>query len=41
MTPSPFVRCFYETGHEMVIDIHNKSKEDIHEHLINIVGKSR
>ncbi|KAF2880370.1 hypothetical protein ILUMI_25786 [Ignelater luminosus] len=41
MTPSPFIRCFYETGKQMLIDCDNKSKEDIHEHLLKIIGKTR
>ncbi|KAF5303088.1 hypothetical protein FQR65_LT08419 [Abscondita terminalis] len=41
LTPSPFIRCFYETGHQMLIDCDNKSKEDIHEHLINVIGKTK
>ncbi|KAK5645781.1 hypothetical protein RI129_004245 [Pyrocoelia pectoralis] len=40
MTPSPFVRCFYETGHQMLIECDSKSKEEIHEHLLKVVGKS-
>jgi len=40
MTPSPFVRCFYETGHQMLIDCDYKTKEDIHEHLLKVIGKT-
>ncbi|XP_019877486.2 probable 28S ribosomal protein S25, mitochondrial [Aethina tumida] len=41
MTPSPFIRCFYENGQQMLIDIDNRTKEEIHEHLINVVGKTK
>ncbi|RZB49898.1 L51 S25 CI-B8 domain containing protein [Asbolus verrucosus] len=41
LTPSPFIRCFYESGHEMLIDIDNKSKDEIYEHLIRVVGKTK
>ncbi|KAK4878996.1 hypothetical protein RN001_007142 [Aquatica leii] len=41
LTPSPFIRCFYESGHQMLIDCDNKSKEDIHEHVIKVVGKTK
>ncbi|XP_018562135.1 probable 28S ribosomal protein S25, mitochondrial [Anoplophora glabripennis] len=40
LTPTPFIRCFYETGHQMLIDVDNRSKEEIYEHLINVVGKT-
>ncbi|KAK9869577.1 hypothetical protein WA026_003329 [Henosepilachna vigintioctopunctata] len=40
MTPSPFIRVFYETGHQMLIDLDNKSKDEIHDHLIKVIGKS-
>ncbi|XP_023022346.1 mitochondrial ribosomal protein S25 [Leptinotarsa decemlineata] len=41
LTPSPFVRCFYDTGHEMLIDTFGRTKEEIHEHLINVIGKQK
>lgn len=41
MTPSPFVRCFFEDGRDMMIDIDSKSQEEIIEHLVNVVGKTR
>ncbi|EFA03291.1 small ribosomal subunit protein mS25 [Tribolium castaneum] len=41
LTPSPFIRCFYETGDEMLIDVDGKSKEEIYEHLIRVVGKTK
>ncbi|KAI4464476.1 mitochondrial ribosomal protein s25 [Holotrichia oblita] len=40
LTPSPFIKCFYDTGHQMLIDIHNKTKEEIYEHLIKVIGKT-
>ncbi|XP_015591752.1 probable 28S ribosomal protein S25, mitochondrial [Cephus cinctus] len=41
LTPTPFVRCFYDNGKEMLIDIDSKTKEEILEHLIHVVGKSK
>lgn len=41
MTPSPFIKCFYETGHQMLIDIDSRSKEEIEEHLLKVVGKTK
>ncbi|XP_022914294.1 small ribosomal subunit protein mS25 [Onthophagus taurus] len=39
-TPSPFIRCFYESGQEMLIDVHGKTKEEIVSHLLKVVGKT-
>ncbi|KAF5294071.1 hypothetical protein FQA39_LY13545 [Lamprigera yunnana] len=41
LTPSPFIRCFYESGQQMLIDCDNKSKEEIHQHLLKVVGKTK
>jgi hypothetical protein len=30
-----------ETGHEMLIDVDGKSKEEIYQHLIKVVGKTK
>ncbi|XP_076477712.1 mitochondrial ribosomal protein S25 isoform X2 [Bombus vancouverensis nearcticus] len=35
MTPTPFIKCYYENGNTMLIDIDGKSKEDILHHLQN------
>ncbi|XP_076763315.1 mitochondrial ribosomal protein S25 [Xylocopa sonorina] len=40
MTPTPFVRCFYEDGKDMIIDIDSQSKDEIMMHLVKVVGKS-
>jgi len=40
ITPTAFIRAFYDTGDHMLIDIDNRSKEDIYEHLIKVIGKS-
>lgn len=32
---------FLDTGDEMLIDVDNKSKEEIYEHLIRVVGKTK
>ncbi|CAH2266479.1 probable 28S ribosomal protein S25, mitochondrial [Pararge aegeria] len=41
LTPSPFIKCYFEDGRQILVDIDNKSKEDILEHLLNTVGKSK
>lgn len=38
LTPSPFVKCYFDDGRKILVDIDNKSKEDILEHLIRTVG---
>lgn len=40
MTPSPFIRCYYENGKQMLIDIDSKNRDEIMQHLIQVVGKS-
>lgn len=41
MTPSPFIKCYYEDGKTMLIDIDSKSKDEILEHLVKVVGKPK
>jgi len=41
LTPSPFIKCYYEDGKTMLIDIDSKSKDAILDHLIKVVGKSK
>lgn len=40
ITPLPFIKCYMENGREMLIDLDNKSQEDILQHLITVVGRS-
>ncbi|XP_054750777.1 small ribosomal subunit protein mS25-like [Lytechinus pictus] len=40
ITPSPFIRCFLNEGEEVLIDIEDKTKDDIEEHLNKVLGKS-
>ncbi|XP_066603423.1 small ribosomal subunit protein mS25 [Prorops nasuta] len=40
MTPSPFIKCYYEDGKTMTIDVDSKSYEEILKHLKKVVGKS-
>ncbi|KAJ6632969.1 putative 28S ribosomal protein S25, mitochondrial, partial [Pseudolycoriella hygida] len=40
MTPSPFIRCYFANGEEMIIDIDSKNNDEIENHLIAVVGKS-
>ncbi|XP_055902370.1 probable 28S ribosomal protein S25, mitochondrial [Eupeodes corollae] len=41
MTPSPFIRCYYQDGRDILIDIDSKNREQILEHLIKVIGKSQ
>ncbi|KAJ2941549.1 hypothetical protein O0L34_g14602 [Tuta absoluta] len=41
LTPSPFIKCYFEDGKQVLVDIDSKSKEEILEHLCSTVGKSR
>lgn len=41
MTPSPFVRCYFEDGRDMLIDMDSRNRDDIIEHLIKVVGKTQ
>ncbi|CAH1388698.1 unnamed protein product [Nezara viridula] len=41
MTPTPFIRCYYDNGEDLLIDIDSQKKEDILRHLISVVGKSK
>ncbi|KAG6801425.1 28S ribosomal protein S25, mitochondrial [Apis mellifera caucasica] len=41
MTPTPFIKCYYENGNTMLIDLDSKSKEDILFHLQNVIGKTK
>ncbi|XP_011504369.1 PREDICTED: probable 28S ribosomal protein S25, mitochondrial [Ceratosolen solmsi marchali] len=40
-TPSPFISCFYENGKKMLIDVDMKSKDEIMDHLLQVIGKSK
>ncbi|XP_012235163.2 small ribosomal subunit protein mS25 [Linepithema humile] len=40
-TPSPFMKFYYEDGKTILIDIDSKSKDDILQHLIKVVGKPK
>uniref|UniRef100_A0A6M2DQ12 Small ribosomal subunit protein mS25 n=1 Tax=Xenopsylla cheopis TaxID=163159 RepID=A0A6M2DQ12_XENCH len=40
LTPSPFIKCFLEDGNQILIDIDSKSKEEVYDHLIKVIGKS-
>lgn len=41
LTPSPFIKCYFDDGRKILVDVDNKSKEDILEHLIRTVGMSQ
>ncbi|KAK7867681.1 hypothetical protein R5R35_011558 [Gryllus longicercus] len=40
MTPTPFIRCFFDSGDEMIIDIDSRTKDEIIDHLVKVVCKS-
>ncbi|XP_026478435.1 probable 28S ribosomal protein S25, mitochondrial [Ctenocephalides felis] len=40
LTPTPFVKCYFEEGNQLLIDIDSKTKEEVHDHLLKVVGKS-
>ncbi|XP_067145284.1 small ribosomal subunit protein mS25 [Centruroides vittatus] len=40
MTPNPFIRCWFEDLKDVVVDIEGKTKDEILNHLIRILGKS-
>ncbi|XP_014210299.1 probable 28S ribosomal protein S25, mitochondrial [Copidosoma floridanum] len=40
-TPTPFVWCFYDNGKRMLVDVDSKNKDEILDHLIKVVGKSK
>ncbi|KAF6214279.1 hypothetical protein GE061_009019 [Apolygus lucorum] len=40
MTPTPFIKCYLDNGEQMLIDVFDKSKEEIMDHLIRVVGKT-
>ncbi|XP_012262593.1 probable 28S ribosomal protein S25, mitochondrial [Athalia rosae] len=40
LTPTPFIKCYYDDGRHMLIDIDNKPKDEVLEHLISVIGKS-
>jgi len=41
MTPSPFVRCYFDDGRDMLIDVDGRKRDEIIEHLVQVVGKTR
>ncbi|XP_061397884.1 small ribosomal subunit protein mS25-like [Musca vetustissima] len=41
MTPSPFVRCYFEDGRDILIDIDSKNRHEIMDHLMKVVGKTK
>ncbi|RZF38008.1 hypothetical protein LSTR_LSTR006407 [Laodelphax striatellus] len=39
LTPSPFISCYFSDGQKMLIDVDEKSKDEILDHVIRVVGK--
>uniref|UniRef100_A0A1B6CTH5 Small ribosomal subunit protein mS25 n=1 Tax=Clastoptera arizonana TaxID=38151 RepID=A0A1B6CTH5_9HEMI len=39
MTPSPFVRCYFDDGKEMLIDLDSKGRDEIFQHLMKVLSK--
>ncbi|KAG8229725.1 hypothetical protein J437_LFUL007900 [Ladona fulva] len=40
MTPSPFIRCFLDSGKELLVDIDSRSKEEVHSHIRRVLCKT-
>ncbi|BES89160.1 unnamed protein product [Nesidiocoris tenuis] len=40
MTPTPFIKCYMESGDHMLIDVFDKTKEEIMDHLVRVLGKT-
>jgi len=40
LTPTPFIRCYLDSGKQVLIDVDGKTKEEIHNRLQRILGKS-
>ncbi|KAJ8673380.1 hypothetical protein QAD02_004642 [Eretmocerus hayati] len=40
-TPTPFIQCYYASGDKLLIDVDMRSKDEILEHLLKVVGKSK
>jgi small subunit ribosomal protein S25 len=45
MTPSPFIKIYFSLAEDnisqLLIDIESKTNEEIENHLINVIGKSK
>ncbi|KXJ81842.1 small ribosomal subunit protein mS25 [Aedes albopictus] len=41
MTPSPFIKCYYEDGKQILIDIDSKDRNEIMQHLVKVIGKTQ
>ncbi|GBP16958.1 Probable 28S ribosomal protein S25, mitochondrial [Eumeta japonica] len=41
LTPTPFIKCYFDDGRQILVDIDDKPKEDIIEHLVQTIGKSK
>jgi small subunit ribosomal protein S25 len=41
MTPSPFIKCYWDDGKQILIDVDSKTNEEIEKHLMNVIGKSK
>ncbi|XP_077297228.1 mitochondrial ribosomal protein S25 [Arctopsyche grandis] len=40
MTPSPFIKCYLDDGRSMIVDVDNKTQEQIHDHILTVACKS-
>lgn len=40
MTPSPFMKFYLDDGNQMLVDIDGKTKEEVQEHLLKVIGKT-
>lgn len=40
MTPSPFIKCYFKDGQQILIDLDSQDSVNIVQHLVKVVGKS-
>jgi len=41
LTPNPWIKVFYEDDKRLVIDCDSRSREDIHDHMLRVLGKTK
>jgi len=41
LTPNPWIKVFYDDDKRLVVDCDSRSREEIHDHLKQIIGKTQ
>lgn len=41
LTPTPFIRAWFDSGEDVLMDVYMKSREEIHSQVNKILGKSQ